>query len=221
VAGSRGFFHLDLFYEHLPVWDATQKALIAGDSHFWIDGEYCGHPLLFHQEAPLLYPATVPMLATGAPVWRLADLFSLFHLGLAGFAAFVLLRDLTRDPGAAFFGGTAWMLSARMVQSVLWPNAVAVSAWLPLIIWAVLRIGREGGPASRVAVLMRPALLAARPHVLSPRARSWRRGDRRNPRPCSVAGRFSTSPGAFPLALGALPWRLRSPSTPRPRGREA
>ncbi len=168
AAGFRTFFHLDLFYEHLPVWEVTQKALAAGDSPYWIDGEYCGQPLLFHQEAPLFYPLMVPLLATGASVSRLADLFTLLHLWLAGFAAFLLLRDLTRDSGAAFFGGTAWMLSARLVQSVLWPNAVAVSALLPLMLWAILRIGagRRRSGVLGLAVFGGLAILAARPHVL-------------------------------------------------------
>jgi hypothetical protein len=168
AAGARSFFHLDLFYEHLPVWDATQKALSAGDSPFWIDGEYAGHPPLFHQEAPLFYPLTVPLLSTDAPVFRLADLFSLFHFWLAGFAAFLFLRDITRDPRAALFGGVAWMLSARLVQSALWPNAVGVCAYLPLLLWGIVRIGRGD---DRAGVLLAGvsgglALLLSRPHVL-------------------------------------------------------
>ena len=165
---SRTFFHLDLFYEHLPVWDATQRALSTGDSPFWLDGEYCGHPPLFHQEAPLFYPLTVPLLRTGAPVFRLADLFSLFHYWLAGFAAFLFLRDVTRDPRAALFGAVAWMLSARLVQSALWPNAVGVGAYLPLLLWGIVRIGRGEDRAGVLwtAVPGGLALLLSRPHVL-------------------------------------------------------
>jgi len=168
LTGSRSFFHLDLYYEHLPVWAATQRALLSGESPFWLDGEYCGHPPLFHQEAPLFYPPTVPLLLTGAPVHRLADLFSLAHYWLAGFAAFLLLRRLTGRPAAAVFGGVAWMLSARMVQSALWPNAVAVSALVPLGLYGLALIA---GGSRRAGVLWSAsagglALLAARPHVL-------------------------------------------------------
>ena len=166
--GGRSFFHMDLFYEHLPVWESTQRALAAGDSPFWIDGEWCGHPPLFHQEAPIFYPLTVPLLATDAPVMRLADLFALFHFWLAGFAAFLFLRDTTGDARAALFGGVAWMLSTRMVQSALWPNAVGAGAYLPLILWGIVRIGRGH---ARSGVLLAAisgglALLLARPHVL-------------------------------------------------------
>ncbi|MGE5277896.1 MAG: YfhO family protein [Acidobacteriota bacterium] len=168
VAGSRNFFHLDLRYEHLPVWDVTQRALLRGDSPFWIDGEYCGHPLLFHQEAPVFYPPTVPLLLTGAPVERLADLFSLFHFWLAGFGAYLLLRELDADGFSALFGAVAWMLSARLVQSAIWPNAVAVEALLPPLLLGVFRIarGRSRSGALIAAVSGGLAILAARPHVL-------------------------------------------------------
>lgn len=168
VVGARCFFHLDLFYEHLPVWEVTQKALLAGDSPFWINGEYGGHPPLFHQEAPYFYPLTVPLLWTGAPVSRLADLFSLFHFWVSGFAAFLLLREVTRSAPAALFGGVAWMLSARMVQSALWPNAVAVSALLPLLLLGVLWIarGQRRLGVLTLGVIGGLALLASRPHVL-------------------------------------------------------
>jgi len=168
VAGARNFFHLDLRYEHLPVWDMTQKALLRGDAPFWIDGEYCGHPLLFHQEAPVFYPPTVPLLLTGAPVERLSDLFSLFHYWLAGFGAYLLLRDLEADDFSSLFGAVAWMLSARLVQSAIWPNAVAVSALLPPLLLGIFRIARGRSRSGVVisAVSGGLAILAARPHVL-------------------------------------------------------
>ncbi|HEU5250757.1 MAG TPA: hypothetical protein VFW15_12285, partial [Thermoanaerobaculia bacterium] len=112
VSGARSFLHWDLRYEHVPVWHVTQQALLSGESPWWIEGQYCGNPLLFHQEAPLFYPLTAPLLATGAPAHRLADLFTLFHLWLAGFSVFLLLRELDVDSGPALFGGVAWMLGA-------------------------------------------------------------------------------------------------------------
>jgi hypothetical protein len=142
VSGKRSFFHHDLRYEHFPIWEATQSALLSGESPFWLKGMFCGHPLLFTQEAPLFYPPTTPLLLTGAPVHRLADLFSLFHFWLAGFAAFLLLRDLGTDFSSSLFGGVGWMLSTRLVHSAIWPNAVAASALLPFLLLGVLRIGR-------------------------------------------------------------------------------
>ncbi|HEU5249821.1 MAG TPA: hypothetical protein VFW15_07520, partial [Thermoanaerobaculia bacterium] len=168
VTGARSFFQLDLRYEHIPIWHVVQQALLSGESPFWIDGQYCGNPLLFHQEAPVFYPLTVPLLATGAPAHRLSDLFALFHFWLAGFAAFLLLRDLDCDLWSSLFGGIAWMLSARMVQNAIWPNAVAVAALLPLLLLGSLRIGagqrRSGVIVAAISGGL--ALLAARPHII-------------------------------------------------------
>jgi len=168
VSGTKSFFHFDLYYEHLPIWHVTQAALRAGAPPFWLAGEYCGHPLLFQQEAPVFYPPVVPMLLTGAPVHRLNDAFTLFHFWLAGLFAFLLLRGLGASFLPALFGGVAWMLSARMIQSATWPSAVAVSAYLPVILLGIVRIGR--GDRRRgvlgAAVAGGLALLAARPHAL-------------------------------------------------------
>jgi hypothetical protein len=168
ASGRRSFFHIDLRYEHLPVWHVTQRALLAGNSPFWIPGEYCGQPLLFIQEAPLFYPLTVPLLLTGAPVHRLADLFTLFHFWLAGFLAFLFLRELRIDFVSSLFGGVAWMLSARLLQSALWPNAVAVSSLLSLALLGLVRIslGKHRSGVLSVAAAGGLALLAGRPHVL-------------------------------------------------------
>jgi hypothetical protein len=168
VAGSRSFFHYDLRYEVVPVWHVVGKAITSGTSPFWIPEEYCGHPSLLVQEAPIFYPVTALLLSTGAPAHRLADLFSLFHLWLAGFTAYLLVRDWTACQSASLFGGVAWMLSARVLHSVLWPNAVAVSALLPLLLLGIARIGR-GRRRSGVILLTASgglALLAFRPHVL-------------------------------------------------------
>ena len=166
VAGSRSFFSYDLFYEHLPVWSEVQRDLKAGRAPFWLDGFYMGHPLAFTQEAPVFYPPTVPLLLTGAPVHRLADAFSLAHLWLAGLGGFLLVRFLTNTRIAPLFGGLAYMLSARTLQSVIWPNAVAVAALLPFLLLGIgwIAAGRHRAGLLLTAASGGLALLAARPH---------------------------------------------------------
>jgi hypothetical protein len=169
VSGARSFLHWDLRYEHVPIWTATQRALRSGESPWWVEGQYCGNPLLFHQEAPLFYPLTTPLLLTGGQPHRLADLFSLFHFWLAGFATFLLLCDRGCGAPAALFGGVAWMLCGRMIQSSIWPNAVAVQALLPLLLLGMFRIG-EGRRRSGIlwaSISGGLCLLAARPQSLT------------------------------------------------------
>ena len=150
------------------MWHVTSKALLAGQSPFWIEGEHCGHPALLRQEVALFYPPTVPLLLTGAPAHRLADWFSLLHFWLAGSAAFLFLRDAKCRIVPALFGGVAWMLSARMVQNALWPNAVAVSALLPLVLMGILRVGRRERRSGFLWTTLSAGLLllAFRPQVL-------------------------------------------------------
>ncbi|HLN81144.1 MAG TPA: YfhO family protein [Thermoanaerobaculia bacterium] len=168
VTEERSFLQMDLRYEHVPVWHAVQQALRAGESPFWIEGQYCGNPLLFTQEAPPFYPLTLPLLLTGAPANRLSDLFSLIHFWVAGLAAFLLLRDLKCDVASSLFGGVAWMLSARMVQSAIWPNALAVAALLPFVLLGIFRIGSMRRRSGIVITALSGGicLLAARPHVI-------------------------------------------------------
>jgi Bacterial membrane protein YfhO len=168
VSGERSFLQMDLRYEHVPIWHVVQKALSNGESPFWIDGQYCGNPLLFTQEAPLFYPLTVPLLLTEAPAHRLSDLFSLFHFWLAGWAAYLLLRDLGNDSWSALFGGVAWMICARMVQSAIWPNAVAAAALLPIVLLGIFRIARGHRRSGIVLTAISGGLcvLTARPQVI-------------------------------------------------------
>ncbi len=149
VTGERSFLHLDLFYEFTPVWHAAQRALLAGESPFWQAGQYCGHPLQFTQEVPLFYPLTSLLLLSGLPVHRLTDAFTLLHFWIAGVSAFLLVRDLTaRHVGASLFAAMGWMLSARTLQSSIWPSSVATMALLPLCVLGLWRLGR---PESRTS----------------------------------------------------------------------
>ncbi|MEO8586576.1 MAG: YfhO family protein [Acidobacteriota bacterium] len=197
--------------------------MVAGASPFWLDGFYMGHPLAFTQEAPVLYPLTVPLLLTGAPVHRLADVFSLAHLWLAGLGGFLLVRFLTNTRIAPLFGGLAYMLSARTLQSVMWPNAIAVAALIPFVLLGIgwLAAGRRRAGLVLTSLSAGLALLAARPHSLlgaSPAfvafaaAQLWAAADRR---------RFLLDLGlaaALAALLGApslLPTALVFPETSR------
>jgi hypothetical protein len=229
AVGRRTFFHMDLLYEHLPVWQDAQRQLLGGHLPFWIDGEYCGQPSLFIQEVPLFYPPTVPLLLTGGAVDRLADAFTLFHFWLAGLAMFLLVRNRTGRPAAGLFGGIAWMLSARQVQSATWPNAVAVAALLPLLVLGILRIGdgrrRSGVLLAAVAgglalTTARPqSLLATAPIVACLAAAAVLRGARRARVVLDLA-----LAGGLALALGApslLPSAALLPETSRSHGLSA
>jgi hypothetical protein len=145
AAGTRSFFHMDLCYEHLPIWEVAQNRCASGQAPVWLDGEYCGHPALFHQEAPLFYPLTVPSFgpARRAPAGR--SLHPL-HLWLAGFAMFLFVRKLTNQPAAALSSAGSpgrsrpgWFRARSL-------SAVAVlSALLPLLLLGPCCSDVDGG----------------------------------------------------------------------------
>lgn len=166
LAGTRSFLHWDLFYEHVPVWSSVQRLLRNGEAPFWIDGQYCGTPLLYHQEAPLLHPLTVPLLLSGLAPHRAADTYTLVHFLLAGLFAYALCWDLTRRRIPSLVAGVAWMLGARTLQSAIWPNAVGAAAYLPLLVQGLLRIGRGERRSGIFLAAVSGGLLGlnARPH---------------------------------------------------------
>jgi len=166
LVGTRSFLHWDLFYEHVPVWSNVQRLLRRGEAPFWIDGEFCGTPLLYHQEAPLLHPLAAALLLSSLAPHRAADAYTLVHFLLAGLFAYGLCWDLTRRQIPSLVAGIAWMLGARTLQSAIWPNAVGAAAYLPLLVQGLLRIGRGERRSGLVLAAVSGGLLGlnARPH---------------------------------------------------------
>ena len=164
--GSRSFLHWDLFYEHVPVWSSVQRLLHRGEAPFWIDGQFCGTPLLYTQEAPLLHPLAAVLLLSSLAPNRAADVYTLVHFLLAGLFAYALCWDLTRRRIPSLVAGVAWMLGARTLQSAIWPNAVGAAAYLPLLVQGLLRIGRGERRGGLVLAAVAGGLLGlnARPH---------------------------------------------------------
>lgn len=166
LVGTLSFVHWDLFYEHVPVWSSVQSFLKKGEAPFWVDGQYAGTPLLYHQEAPILHPLTVPLLLSGLAPHRAADTYTLVHFLLAGLFAYSLCWDLTRRRIPSLVAGVAWMLGARTLQSAIWPNAVGAAAYLPLLVQGLLRIGRGERRSGLILTAVSGGLLGlnARPH---------------------------------------------------------
>lgn len=166
LVGTRSFLHWDLFYEHVPVWSNVQRLLHRGEAPFWIDGQFCGTPLLYHQEAPLFHPLAAALLLSNLAPHRAADAYTLVHFLLAGLFAYCLCWDLTRRRIPSLVAGVAWMLGARTLQSAIWPNAVGAAAYLPLLVQGLLRIGRGERRSGLVLAAVSGGLLGlnARPH---------------------------------------------------------
>ena len=121
ASGARSFFQMDLRYSG-SIWHAVQQALRSGESPFWIDGQYCGNPLLSHQEAPPFYPLTAALLLTDAPAHRASDLFRSFISGWRGSPPFFSCAASGASSPPRSSG--AWLGCSRhaWLQSAIWPR---------------------------------------------------------------------------------------------------
>ncbi|MCH2171581.1 YfhO family protein [Myxococcota bacterium] len=163
VTGTQSFFEFDLYFHHHPFWSLVEQSLAQGELPFWAPGVRAGYPLHANGEAGLLY---LPALVANAwlPAHRAIDLFVLFHLWLMGMFSALLLRELGVRPLLALLGAVSLILSARVLGTAFWPNAVAVSAWLPLALYAITRTRRDAlVGALLLAAALGLSLLAGRP----------------------------------------------------------
>lgn len=133
---GRVFTADDLGAFHLPLRDFYARQLAAGQPFDWMPSLYCGfyvtgegqlgayHPL--HQ---LLYR----LLPLGAAFdWELLLHYPLMLLGM-----YVWLRRLVRQPDAALFGALTFTFSSFCLLHFVHPNALAIVAHLPWLLWAI------------------------------------------------------------------------------------
>ncbi len=136
LVGSRSFYHLDTYSEHVPYWHFAASTVAAGKWPLWTPNIRAGYPLQANGEASLLYPLTLPFSLT-LPAHRAIDLFVLLHLALLGVVTWCYLRELSATPAAAFFGAAAFALSGRMIASTIWPNATTSASNTTTIVASV------------------------------------------------------------------------------------
>ncbi len=180
--GQRTFFFRDVFtaHHHYKAFGAAELARgrIPALDPSWALGQS------FRGNAATLpfYPGNVLYLLL--PFWSAFNLHFVLHWLVAFLAMRALARSLGQSEGgslcaAVTYAGSGWMLSALTFYNVL-----TVSAWWPLVMWAVARGDRRaravggialglallgGGPVTVVIGSLPLALLAWRRH-------GWRRG---------------------------------------------
>jgi hypothetical protein len=166
--GGQSFYHLDTYFEHVPFWHFAAETVARGEWPWWTPNIRAGYPLHANGEASLLYPLTLP-LGLALPAHRAVDLFGILHLIALGVFTWRYLREIDVEPEFAFAGAVATALSGRMVASTIWPNAVAASCFLPLLLFGVERCRRQPGRgAAWVAAAVALGLLAGRPQRFVP-----------------------------------------------------
>ncbi|MFP8879514.1 MAG: YfhO family protein [Myxococcota bacterium] len=168
LIGGQSFYHLDTYFEHVPFWHFAAQTVANGEWPWWTPNIRAGYPLHANGEASLLYPLTLPF-GLALPAHRAIDGFVVLHLVALGVFTYRYLCELEVPPVLALVGGVAFSLSGRMVASTIWPNAVAASCFLPLLLLGIERCRR---PDSRGALVVAAAvglgLLSGRPQRFVP-----------------------------------------------------
>jgi hypothetical protein len=166
--GGQSFYHLDTYFEHVPFWHFAAQTVANGEWPWWTPNIRAGYPLHANGEASLLYPLTLPF-GLALPAHRAIDHFVVLHLIALGVFTYHYLRELEVPPLLASVGGVAFSLSGRMVASTIWPNAVAASCFLPLLLLGIewcRKPGTRGVLAVAAAIGL--GLLAGRPQRFVP-----------------------------------------------------
>ena len=163
LAGSRSFFHIDLFFTLVPYWTFAADSVAAGYSPAWTPLTRGGYPLLANGEASLLYPLMLPF-ALAFPAHRALDLFGVLHVFVCGVGMWAYLREIGLGRTAAWWGGAGFALSGRILASTIWPPLVGMG-----------RQGSGGWKTARrlISFMTRGKWLHLSPFTLP--AAAWRR----------------------------------------------
>jgi hypothetical protein len=157
---GRIYTHDDLGCFHLPIRAFYAEQLARREPVDWMPSLFCGFDLTgegqggtYHPWHWLLY-RTLPLPSA----WT-GELVANYALLLAG--TYCFLRRWRMPAEAAMFGSLAFTFSGFNLLRLVHPNAVAVIAHLPWLLWAIDRVLRQPRPTRSRTGLVWIALLTA------------------------------------------------------------
>jgi hypothetical protein len=150
LTGVRAFPDGDFVHHFFPFSLYHHQELSAGRLPVWNPYTYGGHPFLADVQAAVFYPISNLLLLLTLPVTDAAARFywleveAVLHTALAGWFAFLWLRDLTGSRWGGVMGGACFALSGFVTGYAPLQLAVLRSAvWLPLILWSLGRAWQQ------------------------------------------------------------------------------
>jgi hypothetical protein len=198
-----------------PIQADLNRSLRDGVFPYWSPYSFSGGPTLGTFYGIGFYPPRFAASLLVPPIW-VHDLIVVFHVWLAGFAMFLLLRRIGGSWLAAVFGGVAWMFCPAWFSLALLEGSAILAATLPLALWLMHRaVTRRSVPdaAACGAVLallvlgasLQPAVFAFLIVCLWGLALGWQEtpaGERRaallsSARPVAIAGALGVALCAF------------------------
>jgi len=138
----------DIEQFHLPLAAYIARSLRQGIFPFWDPYPYGGVPIHADIQAQLFYPpAWIAMLAgnasQGAKLYYWLEWLIPIHMILAGWFAFLLLRELELPVPPALFGATGFELGGYFASQSQHLGAICAAAWLPLLMLAISKLFRR------------------------------------------------------------------------------
>jgi hypothetical protein len=126
----------DLGAFHLPLRDFYARQLAAGEPFDWMPSLYCGFNVTGEGQLGAYHPLHL-LLYRCLPLGAAFDweLLLSYPCLLAG--TYLLLRRLVRQPDAALLGALTFTFSSFCLLHFVHPNAVAIVAHLPWLLWAI------------------------------------------------------------------------------------
>jgi hypothetical protein len=131
-----------LFY---PAMEHARSELLAGRVPLWNPYKFMGSPFLANLMIPVFYPPLSLCLLLSQPLGMYICLF--LHVLLAGLLTYGCARKAfwVSVPGS-MLAGLSFSLSANLLCQSPHLNQACTMAWLPGVLWCVLRFGSSGRP---------------------------------------------------------------------------
>lgn len=141
--GLHSFVYRDFGVFGYPLAHYHRESFWRGEIPLWNPYNNFGIPFLAQWATMALYPPSLIYLLLPLP-WS-ASLFCLLHLFFGGMGMYVLARGWTGNPFAAGLAGIGFAFNGFTLNCLMWLHYTASLAWMPWVVWAVLRASREGG----------------------------------------------------------------------------
>ena len=132
----------DLIQLVAPSAERVREELLAGRWPLWNPYVGAGMPLLADPQAQAFQPLV--LTATPLPWLQGAGVVAALRLLTALVFTYLLLARQELRPAAALFGAVAYGLGGFLMLWLGWPLASS-AAWLPAVLYALVRVDQEGG----------------------------------------------------------------------------
>lgn len=126
---------VDLYIEVIPTYAYAFAALKAGEIPLWNPYQFCGEPFLAVGYTGVFYPPHFVMLLVDA--LKSNELLFLFHMFLAAFGMWLLMRHLGAGMLGALCAGVTFAWSGWMMLNNILPPVFGALAWIPLVVLLV------------------------------------------------------------------------------------